>query len=471
MKNIITLIAFLLIYFVTDAQTNLIQTTGPIGVGTTSPGAQLESRSDANALQNLLILKNRYSTPGIAGSRLGFSTYRDVDANNLGASIDAISTAGIRNGNLAHGAKLIFNTSKDGADGVEPRMTILSTGEVGIGTLTPVFKLHVIGMANISSTTTLGTSTIGYGHDYTNNIPGSYGLFYSDRGDSWTEVAVHNQGRGVMLYSNPQAALYPGMWGTTYPGLTAGIISNPTTPLVLGSGTESMRIGTNGYLGIGTALPPAKLTVSGTSLNSIVGQTNISAYTSNSIRMISSSGTNSQDGIMYQSGSNGGGAGIAFGRGGSWDTFMSFYTNYNQNGGTGNIIERMRLDENGNLGIGTTDTKGYKLGVNGTAIFTKAVVKNYNNWPDFVFLQNYELPSLSSLETYINENKHLPDVASAEEVEKDGIDLGSTQAALLRKIEELTLYVIEQDKKQKIQQKLIDDLINQVTTLCKKNLN
>jgi hypothetical protein len=101
----------------------------------------------------------------------------------------------------------------------------------------------------------------------------------------------------------------------------------------------------------------------------------------------------------------------------------------------------------GNVGIGTTDTKGYKLAVDGNAVFNKVVVKPTNSWPDYVFHANYSLRPLSEVEQYIKQYGHLPEVPSAEEVEKNGIDLGDNQATLLKKIEELTMYVIEQNKK------------------------
>lgn len=105
---------------------------------------------------------------------------------------------------------------------------------------------------------------------------------------------------------------------------------------------------------------------------------------------------------------------------------------------------------NGNVGIGTTTPGGYKLAVNGSAIFTRIQVKATSTpWPDYVFHPTYELRSLSSLEAYINQYHHLPDVPSADEVEKGGLDIGLTQALLLRKIEELTLHVIRQEKENK----------------------
>jgi len=100
---------------------------------------------------------------------------------------------------------------------------------------------------------------------------------------------------------------------------------------------------------------------------------------------------------------------------------------------------------NGNVGIGTTDTKGYKFAVNGDAIFNKVVVKPYP-WADYVFDSTYRLRPLDKVAQYIRDNHHLPEIPSADSVEKTGIDVGANQAALLKKIEELTLYIIEQDK-------------------------
>jgi hypothetical protein len=88
------------------------------------------------------------------------------------------------------------------------------------------------------------------------------------------------------------------------------------------------------------------------------------------------------------------------------------------------------------IAIGTTDIakiNSYALAVNGDAIFNKAKVKLYGSWPDFVFEEKYELLPIAQLEQYIKKNKHLPNVPSATEVEKEGIDLGANQATLLLK--------------------------------------
>lgn len=89
-------------------------------------------------------------------------------------------------------------------------------------------------------------------------------------------------------------------------------------------------------------------------------------------------------------------------------------------------------------------------------------------WTDYVFDPNYKLRSLSSLKIFIEKNKHLPDVPSVLGVEKNGIDEGATQAALLRKIEELVLYIIEQGKELKDQKKEIGLLRKQVEKIKKE---
>lgn len=97
--------------------------------------------------------------------------------------------------------------------------------------------------------------------------------------------------------------------------------------------------------------------------------------------------------------------------------------------------------ENGNVGIGTKNPTE-KLSVNGK-IRAKEIKVESGPWPDYVFKKDYKLPSLSDVEKHINEKGHLPEVPSAKEVEEEGIALGANQALLLKKIEELTLYLIE----------------------------
>jgi len=103
-------------------------------------------------------------------------------------------------------------------------------------------------------------------------------------------------------------------------------------------------------------------------------------------------------------------------------------------------------DSADNIAIGTSNPQSYKLAVNGTAIFTKAVVKPITSWPDYVFKKNYLLPGLDEVGRYIQEHHHLPGVASEQEIALRGIDLGEQQTVLLKKVEELTLYLLRENK-------------------------
>ena len=97
--------------------------------------------------------------------------------------------------------------------------------------------------------------------------------------------------------------------------------------------------------------------------------------------------------------------------------------------------------ENPALGV------GYKLRVYGKIISEEVRVQLKTAWPDYVFSKNYKLRSLPEIEKYIKENNHLPNMPAAAEVEKSGIALGEMQTKMMEKIEELTLYLIEANKK------------------------
>jgi len=109
----------------------------------------------------------------------------------------------------------------------------------------------------------------------------------------------------------------------------------------------------------------------------------------------------------------------------------------------------------GFVGIGTTDPKA-RLSVNGD-VYAKKVRVTPDEWADYVFEPSYVLPSLQELEGYIREHKHLPEIPSAKEVSEQGLDVGLNQAKLLKKIEEMTLYLIEQEKRLAAQKKVIEE--------------
>lgn len=126
-------------------------------------------------------------------------------------------------------------------------------------------------------------------------------------------------------------------------------------------------------------------------------------------------------------------------------TGLAFYTNpLGWNTGTTDLLERMRITPEGNVGIGTINPTS-KLEVAGT-IRAKEVKIEATGWADFVFSKDYDLPKLSEVEKHINDKQHLPGIPSEKEVLENGVNVVDMQARLLQKVEELTLYVIEQNK-------------------------
>lgn len=124
-----------------------------------------------------------------------------------------------------------------------------------------------------------------------------------------------------------------------------------------------------------------------------------------------------------------------------------------RNSATG--LNGMVIAKSGNVGFGTAEPlakldvngniRGNKLDINGS-IRSKEVKIEATGWSDFVFDEDYKLPSLSEVESHIKEYKHLPDIPSEKQVVEEGINVVEMQAKLLQKIEELTLYVIDLKK-------------------------
>lgn len=143
-------------------------------------------------------------------------------------------------------------------------------------------------------------------------------------------------------------------------------------------------------------------------------------------------------------------------------TFFSF------DGASGPWHYLMRIKPNGQVAIGENIIApenlpaGYNLYVS-KGILTeklKVALPTTSNWSDFVFQKDYKLMPLTDVESYIREFSHLPEVPSAEEIVKEGIDVAGMDAKLLQKIEELTLYVIQQQKQLEQQKAEIESLKN-----------
>jgi len=295
--------------------------------------------------------------------------------------------------------------------------TFPATGNVGIGTLTPgIFALNILGSNTDGGLTNSPAISISNSSTF---LPAGNGYNVS-----WLNVNAGNNAVQAQLVTNYGV-------GTAAP-FTGGsgfyIATRTNHPIIFSTGassTEKIRIDANGNLCINTQTGIEKLT--------IVGNALVDKYRLNNITTPMA------------------GAGIFA----PASATFAVYTN---------SAEQLRVDANGHVGIGTININdvNYRLFVE-TGIRTRMIKVDATAWPDYVFESSYKLLPLNELKSYIKENKHLPAIPSETEVEKDGIDLGANQAKLLKKIEELTLYIIQLESRMTNMQTQMDQLSRNTT--------
>jgi hypothetical protein len=231
---------------------------------------------------------------------------------------------------------------------------------------------------------------------------------------------------------------------------------------------ERMRINQSGDVGIGTTTPTAKLHIATTN---DVSPNNIgtTGYDTRHLA-IGSSGAN-ESALAFSKNATSGGSGYITSAtiGLSWDPigFQAGIYNWYLGGAT---TPSMVLIANGNLLIGkaTQTNSAYKLDVAGEVRANQVVVNTTG--ADFVFDSSYRLRPLSDIKEYIALNHHLPDIASANQMQSEGLRLGDNQMQLLQKIEELTLYAISSDQHAQEEAKIIaqqQELLSQLGSQLK----
>ena len=368
----------------------------------------------------------------------------------------------------------------------------ITNGKVGIGITNPSYTLQVVGATGISEDLALGGN--GRSVNWSNFSYGSY----IDLNNSQNALRVRDKNNTIMLEvngsnnyftgnvgigtTNPQSKLDIDFGGEpksikfleyanalssmnslmrfTWYNDTAdfGMIRSGGTPIealaIRFNNVEKMRFMSNGNVGIGTTTPSVKLEIAGDA--KINGTLNVS-------------GTNALNFSNY-----GGGLYMLD------DSWIRTYgdKNFYHNTGimrTDGIFQvgpngdRLVVSTNGNVGIGSL-YPDQKLTVKGK-IHAEEIIVDLAVPADYVFQKyytgkselksDYSVPTLAEIESFTKKNHHLPNVPSAQEIKQNGLSLGEMSNVLLQKVEELTLYAIEQNK-------VIEELKIQVATLMAK---
>lgn len=295
------------------------------------------------------------------------------------------------------GKGIIFRTTAANTE----RVRITPGGRMGVGTASPAHQLHITGNARLDG------RTLFFGAEQTLAGDNSSALYFDGSHSTVSRFTLRDKENAVYgsLYGSGDGANFGLLDGDGHWGLIQAK-DNYTSFRI--NNAEKMRIrGADGFVGINTTNPSHMLHVNSGSNGGLVvvndnGNTHI-PWT---------------NGWSYLSG-----AGVIF--------------------RTSNNSERMRISPNGNVGIGTTNPTS-KLAVNGN-VRSKEVLVELSNWPDYVFDDSYQLPTLIEEESFINENGHLSGFKSEAEMEGT-ITVGDVTKRQQEKIEQIMLHLIKMEK-------------------------
>lgn len=375
---------------------------GNVGIGTVNPAFPFEIQGTTEGW--LMSLRTNAVNPGQINGLKFYSGYvgdltKWAGISSVAESIHSNST----------GLALYSNANES--------MRISANGNVGVGTITPLRKFTVSTLGdgnNISSLLRLEQYNVG------SPIGGTGVSIDMAIGDNYNLPSLAGQIRLVRSNYNNTAMYFSTALANTL--------------------SDKMVIDPYGNIGVGTTSPTKKLTISAQGNgNGVVPLLRLEQYNPGSPE--NGTGVSIDMAIGDNSNLPAVGGQIRLVRSDYNNTTMYFSTAL-----ANTVTDRMIIDPRGNIGIGTSNTQGYKLAVNGDVIATSIKVKPYANWPDYVFDGSYQMLSLSEVKAYIDKHKHLPEIPSAKQVAKNGIDLGEMNMLLVKKVEELTRYLIAQDE-------------------------
>ncbi len=439
--------------FRTDGATRFyVGDDGKVGVGTTTPSELLQVTGAAHIHNQVggikfdavpSVSQNGYVRSSILSSRDADLEWDDVNNQwTLGSGSNSNDFAAIihrSTGELSFstGTASAFSSLSDGEfrDQYE-RLTILGEGNVGIGTSAPVDHLHIeYDDADVYSSTTMQDNGVRIRNRNNSLNDGMFSslrfLASANNGNKNANGAINL----IQLNSNKHTSDF------SFQLRNSG-----------GDYLEVMRMRSTGNVGIGTTTPRERLEVDG----SILVQDAVSSDPAARMAGFYPYKDKAYGMELHYQQSKWGLA--VFARNGSDIRLGHYSADETQQD---NLDAKIVVKADGNIGIGT-NSPDEKLTVKGKIHTEEVKVDLSVPAPDYVFEEEYDLPTLESIEKFIKSEKHLPEIPSAAEMEENGVELGTMNMLLLKKIEELTLYTLEQESK-------LEDQSNQIQKLQSNN--
>jgi hypothetical protein len=438
---------------------NIYYSLGRVGIGTSAPSYLFHvTSSSATSTSPAIMGQNTNSGTtawlyGIYGNVNSSATASGPGVGVLGTSSNSVGAGigvyGSTNGAEGVGIKGLASSvtginygiqahtnSPDGYAGYFTGARNYFAGKVGIGTTSPTSPLAVTSdLSDMASTVINGSNTYSGTNPWVISIRGSVNsssTYTAGPGVGVYGIAANAAGGGVGVYGQANAAQGYAVraQATASSGVNYGVYASTYSSMGFAGYFTGGKNYFEGNVGIGTASPLGRLHVHDPNSG------NAAVYITPAQVLSGDSST------VFMA-----------------EDYAALYGMYWLYDGTGNQIELWGKSgatrygphlivnrDNGNMAIGSEFASGYKLSVNGKIICTEIRVNLVAEWPDYVFKPGYKLMPVRELGAFVDQNGHLPNIPPAAEIGKSGLEMGEMQRKMMEKIEELSLYIIQQQK-------------------------